>query len=225
MDYKVFLIHDTNVLALEKAINSIKEVQDDIIVFNNTGISLPPKLKKRVSEILPLAASNYAQTMNQIFKMSVAGSLDYVFIARDNFVMETKKGMRSFINVVPEVFEDTANLALLMTNETGYENYDEFRKNVVMPNLMMCLPNSIFRSNQYDLYLHDYVADADFFRRIRLQKQTIEIVKGITARRTIQMDDQATEYFKLMYPTIFQLYIKKWGGSPGNETLKVPKSL
>lgn len=218
-DYKIFIIHTANTLALEQTINSIKDAEDDIVVFNNSNKHISEKLKERVSEIKPLTPQSLSQTMNTIFQMGVAGHLDFVIICHDDFHMITENGMTKFIDSIHPAFDMNEKLGALFAS---------IKNPPSAPDVIAAFPYSVFSTLKWNTYFPQYYGDSDFYRRFQLagfdaealQEVEIEHLNGGSS--TMKLDETHKLWVDTMFESWKAFYVAMWGGEPGHEQFLTP---
>ena len=205
---------------LEKAVKSIKpDIYDEYIIFNNSDIEVPDEVysgtKFRIWQ--PERRMTFTETQNAMRQYAIDGSFDFY----------------SFMHNDGEVHDDT-DVELIKFAETCTDNWG-----VIFTNYdVLCAFNTkafenigVWGDEEWPSQQNGYLLDNDYYRRVRSCGYAI---KEITDREVTYVphdrvggvshvgsatlkEPKEQKLWDQQVGSIYDHYVKKWGGHPGQE--------
>lgn len=205
---------------LEKAIRGIKlDLYDEYIIFNNSEIEIPEEVYSgtqfRVWQ--PERRMTFTETQNAMRQYAIDNQFDFY----------------SFMHNDGEVHDDT-DVALVKFAETCTDNWG-----VIFTNYdVLCAFNTkaveeigVWGDEEWPPQQNGYLLDNDYYRRVRSSGY---IIKEITEREVTYVpadrvggvshfgsatlrEPQEQKLWDSQVGKVYDHYVKKWGGEPGQE--------
>lgn len=205
---------------LEKAARSVKlNLYDEYIIFNNSEQNIPEEIYSGTDfkVLTPERRMTFTETQNAMRQYAIDNNFDFY----------------SFMHNDGEIHDDT-DLELVKYAETISENWG-----VIFTNYdVLCAFNTKafqdigpWGDEAWPFQQNGYLLDNDYYRRVRSKGY---VIKEITDREityvpmdrvggvshvgsaTLKDKKEATDW-DLQIKGIYEHYIKKWGGEPGQE--------
>ncbi len=206
-DHVAFIFHVNREDLLQKAVQSARDLQPELIIIDNSADGIIDKPQSAIMRpSVPLSAS---QSIN--FALRYAKKNGYrICVIMHNDAQAHPDSCRKLVNTAQRMTAEGRKWGVLFTN------YDSLAAlNVELVDVV----------GLWDTNLPQYFTDNDYYRRVRLADYEC-IDTGLfvdhVGSQTVNSDPELRAINAVTFPLYQAYYAAKWGGAPGQETFERP---
>ena len=213
----IFIPVVNNFHLLEKAVKSVKQnLFNEYIIFNNSSTDIPENIYNSTQFKIyqPDTRKTFMQTQNIMRKYAIDNNFDYYCFMHNDGEIIDDTDIR-LIKKADEIIN--TNWGIIFTH---YDVLCVFKTKMTI-NIGEWGDNEWLKEQQSGYYL-----DCDYYRRIKLLKYNIIELGGKGVLHNEQSntikEKKELDFWQKQSLIVKNHYIKKWGGTPGNEIFTKP---
>jgi hypothetical protein len=211
--FRLYIPYVNGLDLLTQCLRSVSDIVDKTTIINNSGIDvdLDHLLFDKIEIFSPPVPLGFAQTMNLIQKLAVERELAFYLFAHSDCKIENYVHQK-IINLAQEL--KGSNWGAIFTL---YDVFAAFN------------PEALKKVGEWDYKAFPwYYSDNDYYRRLKLSGFEIipspygGVVHQNEGSNTLKNSPTLNIAERCYNVAACEVYIKKWGGVPGEEKFQIP---